>query len=339
MTTTTTLPAPYGPPPPLVESDPDDLSPDYFRRWIDAQQARTKWEQSQLDHYRDALALPTYPARPACACTTCTPPAVRWAAPWTPPAPASIERRWRYLAGRIRVQQQHRRRAAAALAAAPPRFPRFPSARITRADALAVALDSGQTMYQQDRKRAERTARRLDPLTDPGDVPTKASQSRSRLAWPERTVTLPAVLTAPYAVLAIPGRLPAPAPDPAEPHALHRYTVAPGRPVVLTAGGWTADTPTGGTVAHHARLDVDGKPGGTGGRAKTSRRPSTVPPGAIKSRNQLHTPIGRVRVWAWLDKFGQVQARTLSGHDVQISTDARTALAQQIKKERNTQTI
>lgn len=336
MPTTTTHTAPYGPPPPLVDPDPTDESPAYYDRWISAQQAHTAWGQAQLDHYRDALALPTYRASTACACSTCTPPAVPLADEYRPMfGPVRPVDPWVHL----RHQQRHQRRRVAALAAAPPRFPKFPSARITAADALAVALDSGQTMYQQTRKKAERAAARQTPAADPDDIPTKASQSRSRLEWPERSVTLPAVLTAPHAVLAIPGRLPAPAPDPSEPHALHRYTVAPGRPVVLTAGGWTADTPTGGTVAHHARLDVDGKPAGTGGRAKTSRRPSTVPPGAVKSRNQLHTPIGRVRVWCWLDKFGQVQARTLSGHDVQISTAARTTLAQQIKKERNTQTI
>lgn len=319
----------YGPPPPADA----DSTPSEWR-------TRAAWFDQQTAGMAAALAVPTEPGtiRPACSCLDCTPTASPWPMVEYRPqhGPARPLDPWAHL----RTQQRTARRRAAALAARPPRFPRFPTmARITPADALAVALDSGQTMFQQDRKRAERTARRLDPAADPGDIPTKASQSRGRLAWPERAVTLPAVLTAPHAVLAIPGRLPAPAPDPSEPNALHRYTVAPGRPIVLTAGGWTADTPTGGTVAHHARLDVDGKPAGSGGRAKTSRRPSTVPPGAIKSRNQLHTPIGRVRVWAWLDKFGTVQVRTLSGHAVEISTAARTALAQQIKKERTTQTI
>lgn len=333
---TTTHAAPFGPPPPLVESDSTDESPAYYARWIGAQQAHTAWTLAQLDAYRDALAIPTGPAPIPCACPECTPHAVPLADEYRPMfGPPRSADRW----ARLRIEQRHQRRRAAALAAAPPRFPRFPSARITAADALAVALDSGQTMYQQDRKKAERATARHTPASDPDDIPTKMSQSRSRLAWPERTVTLPAVLTAPHAILAIPGRLPALAPDQSEPHALHRYTVAPGHPVVLTAGGWTADTPTGGTVAHHARLDVDGKPAGTGGRAKTSRRPSTVPTEAVKSRNQLNTPIGRVRVWCWLDKFGQVQARTLSGHDVQITTAARRALAQQISKERTAETI
>jgi hypothetical protein len=215
-----------------------------------------------------------------------------------------------------------------------------------------VALASGQTLYLH--RHAERALARHNPTTgDPGDIPTKASQHRGLLPWTEREVTNPARYTAPAPALAVPGAVPQLLDHDAEPAArtmlaLAQLTghkapriVAPGEPLALTAGRWVSHNrpPEGGTVTHHTALDIDGNVTGTGGRAKTSKRPSAVPAEAIKTDKVRTLDRGRIRLWAWEDQHGTVQARTMSGHDVRISPRTAAALTRHFNAKRIIATI
>lgn len=276
-----------GPPPPLDSTPtrpPSGEALDRLARWCDQQaEGLAAW-----------LAVPVTKVRPACICLDCSPSSSKWAPEhrpmFGPPRPVD---RWAHL----RTQQRRNRLAQAEAERA--RWarirPRWRGARVTRPDALAVALD-----------------------------PFRPSRESNRLVWRMRQFTPgPCKLTVAQPTVAVVGKVPRPVAD-LDPW--HPLAQAEEHPLILDAGRscWLTND---GRVTERVTLDVDGSPVLSGGRGKTSPRPSTVPSAARKYPNPVTLPTGeRVRVWAWLDR-GRVQARTMSGHDVKLTSRARSTLA------------
>jgi hypothetical protein len=249
------------------------------------------WSDQQVEGLHAWLAVPAARLDPLAGPTL---PPVPHRPMFGPPRPLD---RW----ARLRITARARRRALAHTersrwAAQVPRW----TARTeptTNARALAVALD----LYRPPR-------------------------DSNRLAWRTRTGgNGPCRLTVAQPTLAQVGAVPKPVAwlD----HLDRRDWPAD----VLPSGGscWLTND---GRVTDAVVVDVDGNPHDSrGGRGKASDRPSTVPATARKTDHKVKVnrpgEAERQRVWAWLDRFGQVQARTMSGHDVHLSTRGRSALA------------
>ena len=301
--------------------------------------ARAAWIDAQTAAMADAYRLPTYtddrPQQgPALADALAHRNAKRDAAPW-PAVRSQLELSPSTLARR--AQQQHRRTMAAAraqyrsdfrayfgrrpLAPAPDAYRyTMPAARpgqVSAADALRLALETiGARPHYSDR------------VPDDMDDETPTHIAAVRLEWPERSETRPARMTSPRALLAVPGALPQPLDNlPPTSGIRSEWVAAPGDPIYLTAGTWTDEHgPAGGRVAHRVRLDIDGQLLPSGGRGNVARRPSTVPPGAVRTADKCSTADrGRLRLWLHLDPFGQVQAHDQSGHPVALTPRARAA--------------
>ena len=282
-----------GPCPPLDSTHDQPPSGDALR-------ALAAWCDQQVTGLPEWIALPTSQPAPLCACSTCSPfgparPAPEHRPLFGPPRPID---RWARLrlaqrADQLAQDEAERRRWAAQV----PRW-RGTTEPTTPARALAVALD---------------------PFHPPR--PPKLGK------WKSRSESRPCRMTVAQPTVAVVGKYPKPV---AQLDASHPLAVAESHPLILPPGGsvWlTAE----GHVTERVQLDVDGAPIGTGGRSKTSARPSTVPSSARKTPHKVKVgrpgESERQRVWVWLDRFGTVQARTLSGHDVRLSARGRSALA------------
>lgn len=285
-----------------------------------------RWHLACMDALSCQSERPAAPA-PACACAECSPPAPvdplaltngkRDAAPW-PAFRSQLELSPSILARR--AQQQHRRTMAAAraqyrsdfrsyfgrrpLAPAPDAYrytmPAALPGTVTNADALHMALSTI------------------------GAAPEERTQ-RVTLNYPDRSVTNPARMTVgTVPVIAHPGAVP----RPLDPSAIGPQVIAqPGETLWLNAGRWTDEHgPDGGEVTRRISLDIDGKPAPRGGRGKQAQRPSTVPPGALRTPTEVTTTNGPARLWVWQDQHGTIQSRTMSGHDAHPTPRALAAL-------------
>jgi hypothetical protein len=304
------------------------VGPDTF---LSAQSAATAWTVAQLDSYRDALRLPTTPLAPmhgpALADALANRNAKRDAAPW-PAFRSQLELSPSILARRAQQQQQRRMAAARAQYRSDFRayFGRRPLAPATDAYRYTMPAALPGTVTNADALHMA--------LSTIGAAPEERTQ-RVTLNYPDRSVTNPARMTVgTVPVIAHPGAVP----RPLDPAAIGPQLVAqPGETLWLNAGRWTDEHgPDGGEVTRRISLDIDGKPAPRGGRGKQAQRPSTVPPGALRTPTEVTTTNGPARLWLWTDKDGTIEARTMSGHDAHLTPRALAAVRRRYFTEKGT---